>query len=66
MLLQPFSAGGTTNMMGIKHRSFAALPHNISLEELVPNASPDKTVVKAYPLKYETTNIRASLERRRA
>src|SRR5215208_3771879 len=32
----------------------------------LPSASPDKTVVKAYPLRYETTNIRASLERRRA
>jgi transposase len=30
-----FCAGGTTNMMGIKDRSFSALPHDISLEELV-------------------------------
>jgi transposase len=36
LLLRTFFAGGTTDMMGIKDRSFSALPHNISLEELVP------------------------------
>ena len=33
-----------------------------SVCEKKPSASPDKTVVKAYPLEYETTHIRASLE----
>src|SRR5215210_2912714 len=32
----------------------------------LPSATPDRTVVDGYPLLYETTDLRASLERRRA
>jgi hypothetical protein len=33
------------------------------VERNVPNAYPDKWVVNGYPLRYETTNLRASYER---
>ena len=32
------------------------------LHEMLPSASPDEMVVKVYPLKYETTDLCASLE----
>ena len=34
--------------------------------QLFPSAFPDRTVVEGYPPEHETTNLRASIERRRA
>jgi hypothetical protein len=39
LLSQGFSAGGSTDMMGIKEREFRPLPDNLSLEELVPKGN---------------------------
>src|SRR5215212_11300931 len=36
LVLQPFTSGGITTMMGIKERNFRPLPDDLSLEVMVP------------------------------